>query len=57
LDIFSVEVLRMIRDGEAGWEDLVPREVDRIIKRNRLFGYDGPAPSENGGLTGAAMLN
>ena len=57
LDIFSVEVLRMIRDGESGWEDMVPQEVDRIIKQNRLFGYDGPTPTGNNGIAGAAMLN
>jgi len=57
LDIFSVEVLRMIRDGESGWEDMVPLEVDRIIKQKRLFGYDGPAPTDSNGIAGAVMLN
>jgi len=50
-------VLRKIRDGEHGWEDLVPQEVDHIIKLNRLFGYNGPAPTRGGGLADAAMLN
>lgn len=39
LHIFSKEVLRMIREGEAGWEDMVPPYVDNMIKDNRLFGY------------------
>ena len=46
----------MIRDGQSGWEDLVPHEVDQIIKQNRLFGYDGPAPTDPGGCW-CAMLN
>ena len=56
LDIFSVQVLRMIRDGESGWEDMVPHPVDHIIKRNRLFGYHGPAQVDPG-LSDAALLN
>ena len=39
LHIFSPEVLRMIRSGEAGWEEMVPPYVDTMIKENRLFGY------------------
>ena len=56
LDIFSVEVLRMIREGKGGWEEMVPHPVDHIIKRNRLFGYNGPAPVDPG-LADAALLN
>ena len=29
----------MIKDGEEGWEDMVPTYVDTIIKDNQLFGY------------------
>ena len=29
----------MIRDGEAGWENMVPPYVDNMIKDNKLFGY------------------
>ena len=57
LDIFSVEVLRMIREGETGWEEMVPSPVDRIIKESRLFGYDGPEAHGQGGWRDAAMLN
>ena len=39
LHIFSKEVLRMIREGESGWEDMVPPYVDNMIKDNKLFGY------------------
>jgi hypothetical protein len=39
LHIYSKEVLRMIKDGEAGWEELVPPYVDKMIKDNNLFGY------------------
>lgn len=39
LDIFSKEVLEMIRLGKAGWENMVPPYVDNMIKDNKLFGY------------------
>ncbi|MEX1132886.1 MAG: TonB-dependent receptor [Flavobacteriales bacterium] len=39
LSIYSKEVLRMIRDGESGWETMVPPYVDNMIKDNHLFGY------------------
>ncbi|MDP4952601.1 MAG: TonB-dependent receptor, partial [Flavobacteriales bacterium] len=39
LNILSRECLRMIKDGEEGWEDMVPTYVDTIIKDNQLFGY------------------
>ncbi|NNC82901.1 MAG: TonB-dependent receptor [Flavobacteriales bacterium] len=39
LGIFSKEVLKMIRRGEEGWEEMVPTYVDIIIKKNKLFGY------------------
>ena len=57
LDIFSVEVLCMIREGREGWEDMVPKPVDQIIKKGRLFGYTGPAPTSGPNLTDAALLN
>ena len=46
----------MIREGNGGWEEMVPHPVDHIIKRNRLFGYNGPAPVDPG-LADAALLN
>lgn len=39
LTIFSRDVLRMIRAGEEGWEEMVPSYVDKIIKDKGLFGY------------------
>ena len=57
LDIFSIEVLQMIREGREGWEDMVPKPVDQIIKRGRLFGYSGPVPRTGPDLADAAMLN
>lgn len=39
LNIFSPVVLRMIKNGINGWEDMVPAYVDNIIKQKRLFGY------------------
>ena len=42
LSIFSQAALRMIRDGEPGWESMVPPYVDNMIKDNRLFGYVPP---------------
>ena len=39
LDIFSKQVLQMIREGQSGWENMVPPYVDNMIKDNHLFGY------------------
>jgi hypothetical protein len=41
LSIFSPEVLRMITEGETGWETLVPPVVAQKIKEQKLFGYQG----------------
>lgn len=39
LHIYHKEVLRMIRQGEPGWEQMVPEEVARLVKEKALFGY------------------
>lgn len=39
LHIFSKEVLKMIKKGEAGWEQMVPDEVAKLIRSKGLFGY------------------
>ena len=39
LDIFSRTVLKMIRDGENSWEEMLPKGIPEIIKQKRLFGY------------------
>ncbi|MEP0265197.1 TonB-dependent receptor [Dokdonia sp.] len=38
--IFSREVLRMIHDGEEGWEDLLPEGIAEMIKSREQFGYE-----------------
>lgn len=39
LQIFSRDILEMIRNGEQGWEKALPAYVDNIIRDKRLFGY------------------
>ncbi len=39
LEIFSRKILKMIKDGESGWEELLPEGIPEIIKADRLFGY------------------
>ena len=45
LHIFHAKALRMIQQGEEGWEKKVPADVARLIKEKRLFGYR-PVPIE-----------
>ncbi len=39
LDILSRKVLKMILEGEEGWEEMLPSGISEIIKEQRLFGY------------------
>ncbi len=39
LHIFSKEVLNLIRQGEPGWEGMVPKKVETLVKEKFLFGY------------------
>jgi hypothetical protein len=39
LDILSRNVLKMIANGEKGWEEMLPPGIDEMIKTKRLFGY------------------
>jgi len=39
LNIFSRTVLKMIKNNQEGWENMVPTYVDNIIKEKKLFGY------------------
>jgi len=39
--IWSRVVLKMIQNGEHGWESLVPAVVARLVAGNALFGYRG----------------
>ncbi len=38
LEIFSRTVLKMIKDGEEGWQELLPTGIAEIIEEKRLFG-------------------
>jgi hypothetical protein len=42
LHIFSRDVLKRIKDGDAHWEDMVPAEIARVIKERGFFGYREP---------------
>lgn len=39
LDVFSREVLRMIADGQSGWEEMLPEKTTAMIKQYNLFSY------------------
>lgn len=39
LNIFSRKVLKMIANGEEGWEPLLPSVVSNMIKDQQLFGF------------------
>ena len=40
LTVFSRTVLKMIAEGEDGWEGMLPEGVAKIIKEKSLFGYE-----------------
>ena len=42
LHIFSREVLRLIRKGDAAWEKMVPDAVAAMIRERCMFGYQRP---------------
>ena len=44
LGIFPPDVLAKLQSGDAHWEQLVPPEVARVIKKRQFFGYVEPAP-------------
>ena len=39
LGIYSRDVFKMIKNHEAGWEEMLPEGVAETIKKKRLFGY------------------
>ena len=39
MHIYSDNVLNMIKNGEKGWEELVPEKVADSIKKMELFHY------------------
>ena len=40
LKIFSRKVLQMIKDGEKGWEKMLPEGVAKLIIDQNLFGFE-----------------
>jgi len=40
LEVFSRAVLKMIMNGQPGWEEMLPKGIAEIIKQYHLFGYD-----------------
>ena len=39
LKIFSREVLKMISHGTPGWEEMLPKGIAELIKKDHLFGF------------------
>ncbi|TYP96092.1 hypothetical protein C7447_10929 [Tenacibaculum adriaticum] len=39
LHIFSRKVLKMIKNGEEGWQEMLPTGIAKMIEDKRLFGY------------------
>ena len=39
LSILSDKVIQMIKEGEKGWETMVPDPVANAITKKKLFGY------------------
>jgi hypothetical protein len=37
----SQVVVKMIKDKIPGWEEMVPKYIEKEIKRKKLFGYNG----------------
>ncbi|MEM8887564.1 MAG: TonB-dependent receptor [Bacteroidota bacterium] len=50
LHITSDAVLSMIKNGEDGWERMVPPEVEKAIKTEGLFGYQSPTGAKSKAL-------
>ena len=48
LSILPRDVLARLQAGDPSWEDLVPAEVARVIKAERLFGFREPALARGG---------
>ncbi|GGG45727.1 TonB-dependent receptor [Bizionia arctica] len=40
LTVFSRTVLKMINEGEEGWEEMLPEGVSKLIKEKSLFGCE-----------------
>jgi hypothetical protein len=42
LHIFSRDILRRIREGDASWQEMVPQAIAEVIKGRSLFGDRKP---------------
>ena len=40
LDIFSREILKKIKDNEAGWDEHLPEGISEMIVKKKMFGYN-----------------
>ena len=40
LDIFSRELLKKIKDNEAGWDEHLPEGISEMIVKKKMFGYN-----------------
>lgn len=40
LDIFSREILKQIKNNEAGWDDHLPEGISEMIVKKEMFGYN-----------------
>ena len=41
LKIYSEEVIEDIKTNRNGWEEMLPKSVASMIKKQKLFGYKG----------------
>ena len=39
LHIFTKEVMSLLKNGQPGWENKVPKKVEKLVKEKYLFGY------------------
>ncbi|MDX1684426.1 MAG: TonB-dependent receptor [Saprospiraceae bacterium] len=47
LKIFPWEVLRLIREGDDAWKEMVPEEIIGLIEEKKMFGYKQAAAQIN----------
>lgn len=57
LDIYSDDVLEMIRNNQSGWEKMVPNKVAKAIKRKKLFNYQSSSEIKSNNNTEEKMLS
>jgi hypothetical protein len=57
LHIYSDNVVKMIKEGQEGWESLVPDGVVKTIKERNLFGYQAKEePKKDAALNGVSLI-